>query len=557
MDSPIMGLAASRRSQPLAYKGKQLGMESPKNKSLYSFEENSSSAFSSTGRMRDLMMLRFQHMRPVTAANMLGTRLPKARGIPYRKEELYDRVLQMKGEVNTVKTENVRLKTKMKQIEDKLGKRPADDPPLLADSLKTQIADMRAQLNARDEELAFIKKRLKFTKMTELENELKVTVDECMRLRRMLLEAMEELAQGITPLDLQERYLKLKADYKALRREFFEMSAYVRENKARSNSTKPEARKLRKMHELRANTSQTSGEFRHLRDSKCPKCGSDLAGSDLEPRSRNGKSINKILEQVWQLLWTQDLKVPDFWQRLDPEMLGAIKPHTLIETLRNMGCKLSHQEVEKVLEALGTSQGESVHRMDFEDVLERYRPPLTEDQSRFLAHFSLRVQSLRMHSIDLPQLLALPQPQCSLSHFSKALETSQLLFSEELSQGIAKVVFLGYSSMQTETVYARLAAHIGTVELLTPEKESELDTELKQLYSGKSVSLTAKLEPLDPRVEGIVSFSDFLSASKALGVALPLHLQNYLRVLFYSELQELDQVPYETFIQAYCLQVSP
>ena len=117
---------------------------------------------------------------------------------PLKKEELYDRILQIKGEVNTVKAENVKLKTKMQQMQDNLQRKPAEDQPYLVASLKQQIADLKSQLRVKDEQLEFIKQRLKFTKLSEMEIELKVAVDECTRLRRMLTEAMEELANNRT-----------------------------------------------------------------------------------------------------------------------------------------------------------------------------------------------------------------------------------------------------------------------------------------------------------------------------------------------------------------------
>ena len=531
-------------------------------------EEEAGQQFVGSGRVRDLMILRRRKLRPFSAANADGRNLPgrsaKTKGIPYGIEELYDRTLQLKTEVNTLKAENMKLKTKTKQIEGKLGKRQPEEQPFLLDSLKKQVADLKTQLELKDDDFVLLKKKLKFTKLAEMETELKVANDESIRLNRMLVEAMEELTKGVMPIDLQERFLKLKVEYKGLKREFFELTAYVKDNKPRSSfGYKYEPTKGKKSAaaiELRAENTALSQELQKLREKllvppKCPKCGVEVPSqlhTEVEEQTVQGKE-ESVLTKAWQALLDSSVKIPDFWMKLDPEMLGAVKPHTLIETLEMYGLQLSTDEVTTLFEVLGVTQGESVHKTVFEGVLEKYRPSLTDEQQKLIEHLKMKLQGLRMELGDVPSLLKLTEPQCAIDHFKERLETSLLRFKPELSKEIAEVCFLGYVHIPTDRLYTRISEHIGLIELLLPEKEAELDAELRSLYSGRSGDLISRLQPFDPRNDGYVTLGQFLDASRSMGISLPDYLQKYLKVLFYADRQELDQAPYDTFAQAFCV----
>lgn len=66
----------------------------------------------------------------------------------------------------------------------------------LTNSLKRNVKDLKSQLHIKETECQQLKKNLKATKISEIEVEMKIYVDECTRLRHML----EEVLRSRDPL---------------------------------------------------------------------------------------------------------------------------------------------------------------------------------------------------------------------------------------------------------------------------------------------------------------------------------------------------------------------
>lgn len=503
--------------------------------------------FAASGRIKDLMLLRQGKLRPFSAVNIDSKGGRKAsKAIPYRKEDLYDRVLHMKSEVNTVKTENTRLRTQVKQMESRLTRRVPEDSPLLVDSLNRQLGELRRELAVKDQELEMVKRKLKYTKLGEMEAQLQVASDECTRLNRMLMEAMEDLGKGTTPQDLQERYYRLRADHKSLRREFFELSAYVQDGRHRSS--RPGTGKRKATVDVSGLEGYRSKERFSL--SKCPKCGYEATTS--VPQLAVAEATVGLIARIWTVLMEQKMTVAELWERLDPEHLGAIKPFALLSALKDLGWELSVAESDLLLASFGTERGESLHRQAFEETLESEKPQLSAEQQALLDHLALRLQGLRMTSSDVQTLLKLTEPQCTVQQLEDRLELSLLRLRPALSAPLAQLLCEGYRTIPTDRLYARIVGLTQEISLLTTEQEADFDSELRQLYSGRREALLALLQQADIRSEGEVRLDQFLQASKQVGVTMSAALVKYLRVLFYADRQELDIVPYFTFAQAFC-----
>ena len=505
--------------------------------------------FAASGRIKDLMLLRQGKLRPFSAVNVdsrAGRKASKA--IPYRKEDLYDRVLQMKSEVNTVKTENTRLRTQVKQMESRVTRRVPEDSPLVVDSLNRQLVELRRELAVKDQELEMVKKKLKYTKLGEMEAQLQVTSDECTRLNRMLMEAMEDLGKGTTPQDLQDRYYRLRADYKSLRREFFELSAYVQDGKHRS--ARPGTGKRKATVDISGQGLEMYRSKERFSLSKCPKCGYEATAS--VPQLAAVEPTGGLIARIWTVLIEKKMTVAELWERLDPEHLGAIKPFVLISALKDLAWELSPSESDQLLASFGTERGESLHRQLFEETLESEKPEYSAEKQALLDHFALRLQGLRMTSADVRTLLKLGEPQCTVQQLQDRLELSLLRLRPGLSAPLAELLCEGYRTMPTDRLYTRIIGLTQEITLLTTEQEAEFDSELRRLYSGHREALLALLQQADIRSVGEIPLQTFLQASKQVGVTMTAGLVKYLRVLFYADRQELDLVPYFTFAQAFC-----
>ena len=121
------------------------------------------------------------------------------------KEQLYEDSLALKMENNGLRNENLRLRTRLNQLEKDIARK--DDfleelrglseerqfSSVLAHShlvagLKQANRDLRVELANKEGEFEKLKRLSKLTKLTEMETELRVYVEECQRLKDCLLD---------------------------------------------------------------------------------------------------------------------------------------------------------------------------------------------------------------------------------------------------------------------------------------------------------------------------------------------------------------------------------
>jgi len=139
----------------------------------------------------------------------------KPKKITQEKERLYEEAFHLKTALNTVNLENVKLKTKISNLERETSKfermiqetnagafkegvpttKGAEN--YLTIRLKQEVKDLKNILLARDDELAEIKKSMKHTKIQELEMQLKAFQDEASRLRSVMDFIIKEKANVV------------------------------------------------------------------------------------------------------------------------------------------------------------------------------------------------------------------------------------------------------------------------------------------------------------------------------------------------------------------------
>ncbi|TNV85398.1 hypothetical protein FGO68_gene15267 [Halteria grandinella] len=169
--------------------------------------------------------------KPVALTDMLNTQYRK-RLIPSNyggklKEELYDQNIALKLNINDYKDDNLRLRTRMKQMvaqlrgRDKLidelyksayitlnGAQASSNlnkDALLLINLKREVQDLKDQLYLKDDEITSLRMSMKLTKLKELETELRLYVAECLRLRKITEQAVR--LSGEIDLQRLERQL--------------------------------------------------------------------------------------------------------------------------------------------------------------------------------------------------------------------------------------------------------------------------------------------------------------------------------------------------------------
>ena len=127
------------------------------------------------------------------------------------KEELQHDKRTLKVQVNVMKDENLRLKTKVQTLQAELTKKDKDVEQLsmklqqnmmfaptnpqvkdtifesfLVSQLKKQNREMKLELEEKDHTIDMLRKDIKLSKVAEMESEVQTYIEECGRLRAML-----------------------------------------------------------------------------------------------------------------------------------------------------------------------------------------------------------------------------------------------------------------------------------------------------------------------------------------------------------------------------------
>ena len=159
--------------------------------------------------------------------NQVGANPPYVMMGPNNKmpEQLQEEVMKLKQTANTHKEENIKLKTKIKILENEMGRkeRTLEDflqqnqfiqnaqkngnsstlapivqtaqryqaETFLVMSLKKQVKEQKSELAKKEEELSLAKRNIKNTKFFEMDQELKLYRDELIRLRYLLEQAYQ------------------------------------------------------------------------------------------------------------------------------------------------------------------------------------------------------------------------------------------------------------------------------------------------------------------------------------------------------------------------------
>ena len=129
------------------------------------------------------------------------------------QERLIEEGLSLKMENNSFREENTRLKTRINQLDREIAKRDEFLDELrsqagekhyyvalkqghLVSSLKQTVKELRFELKSREDELSKLRKTVKFTNISEIEAETEAYIEECNRLKRLLLESARPVSRG-------------------------------------------------------------------------------------------------------------------------------------------------------------------------------------------------------------------------------------------------------------------------------------------------------------------------------------------------------------------------
>lgn len=123
-------------------------------------------------------------------------------------------------ETNSLRDENTKLRTRLQMIETELMRKDkiiddllaSYDKPILGkrvpethltNNLKRKVRELQGEISQRKEEVELLKRNIKNTKTHETEIEIKLYMDECIRLRSQLEEVIKSKDTFADPQELK------------------------------------------------------------------------------------------------------------------------------------------------------------------------------------------------------------------------------------------------------------------------------------------------------------------------------------------------------------------
>lgn len=140
-------------------------------------------------------------------------RISTQRHQPTVREKLYEENLVLKTQSNLIESENIKLRTKLNQLEKNVNKR--EEPEFffyksmsktsLVPNLKSSIKELKSKIRFKKDEIEHMRKSMKSTKMMETDVELQIYSDELTRLRYHLDAVMRDNSISYGMLEFEER----------------------------------------------------------------------------------------------------------------------------------------------------------------------------------------------------------------------------------------------------------------------------------------------------------------------------------------------------------------
>lgn len=193
---------------------------------------------------------------------------------------------------------------------------------------------------------------------------------------------------------------------------------------------------------------------------------------------------------------------------------------------------------------------------------------LEQELTTVLRHVSMRFQINRIPCEELMEQLfgfgANPLAEVSMRQLKrrlmqpppsiKDLREQQLLVLFVLGQPLTLDNLRGHwddRKAQIGTVVETLAGRMGDWRIYSEEDEDEFDTFLAREMAPKAESFKLMCEQADPDQAEYIPETRFNSILSSLGINFPADVRHYLSLLFYSQDQLLDVVPYLSLLHAY------
>jgi Ca2+-binding EF-hand superfamily protein len=519
----------------------------------------------STGSYSSFHRLKAGKARPVSAKRVSPARSKRAskgyEGSLSRENKTEENV-QLKTQVNTLKSELLKLRVKLKTNEHGTRKDElSSERQTGVLALRQHIKELSRRLQAKEKDYDDLKHSIQSSSFQELEVQVKIYIDECTRLKRLLTEALQQLLEGVEIGDLAERYLALSIQLREQHKENEGDAQTTGNLDKKTGQSQDLAEKLRRtLMEVEEENTRVHRDNQHLINElqsikltlKCPNC--ELATMFNETIDQHIRPVNEILSELWRTLGKKGLGLREAWGVIDFNRLDIMKSAAFAEGLKRFGLVLSSMELTKLMLELNPTQGNKVSFSQFEEAMVKRRPEkeMTEvDISKVFTHIKMKLQVKRWEYQQLPDLLAPDRRDYYPKELCSTLEQEPFDLTKEQARGLVNFVFESNPSLKGKALTKRFINNLEVWEVLTEEEEQELDDVIRKALSQLNDQFVRLCSERDDQHSGIITLAELADVLQCLETELGRDVMEYLKLLCYTHNFELDAVPYMHLASAY------
>ena len=477
--------------------------------------------------------------------------------------------------------------------------------------LRKKVQVLNQELVSREEENDDLRRDILFTRKSELEAQVQAYADECARLRDHVSELEEDRERLLRAEQLhseQEKALfaleqqndDLRRSLAKFQKDSTKMRRSSNRDRKRVNAARSEIAGLKQeVQRLRTITQSESPSKKRAKDSPSPVPKSvQVTQAEIKRELGYEFSIPELLQRLQQFSTTAQQPLPDCIKAVLPSS-DDISPESLFVAMRKQGFYWEREEarmllshvhhpgdcpVSELLSFLGKQAQKSPQKPAATvtpslqtTVTPHSSPPTTPTVAKVqlsevrtvLRHVAYRLQLQRVPKAKVMSLIIggnpdrfrvmqVPQLEGILagSPFDVTDQKEARLLARFLIETEAIEPQLPEDSILTlkksvGDIVEKLNRSLDPWEGFSPEEEESFDQHIGAVLNRNKTTFKAACKGYDHDKSEVISFSDFEEVLENLEIEFSQKEKHYLRLLFYSSLQELDMVPYKELLRAY------
>lgn len=269
----------------------------------------------------------------------------------------------------------------------------------------------------------------------------------------------------------------------------------------------------------------------------------------LPTKSEEFNLSKNIIESIYEYSCKKKLDFDEIWCVINPNDLKSVNFLEFSRGVQGLGLDFPLDHLKPFFSAI--SQDQKLTQSNLESALKHYKSSCISytDLKIPIQHFFMRLQIHRM-SLEI-FVSSLPEQHISSEDLFKYISNAPFHMEKHYAEAICKYVFMRNLKCSRSEIQEKFRNIMGSWKIFTEDEEIELDDRIRAKFEYSWEIFLKKCSEGDRGKMENISFYQFAKICKSLDFEFNADIEQYLRVLFYTDKLELDVVPYLSFIIAY------